>query len=1491
VYLNAGTYTVTMRSQNTCTDTTIAQLITIYANPVANFTTDNPSYCLRDSVRITNSSTPAGLQYLWNMGDGTSFSGIQHPIHLYTSAGTYTITLVATRTFNTGASCRDTIRKQVVINPLPVATFSSNLGASNCSPFTLVASATSANYRSVEWFVLNNAGATVSSFNGINFTTLLAAPGNYQLKMVVYNSLGCKDSVVTPFTVQATSSVSFSAIDTIFCAPAETVTFTNTSTTVGGGNVSYQWFVNGIAQSTSPTSFSYQFTIPATNTQPLVYTVRLVATASITGCLSFFERSIVMLPAGQVNQPLNQVGCSGAIIPATTFTTINNGGNTSYAWTNSQPGIGLAGAGTASVTAFTATNPTFGPIAATIAVTPSFSFGGRSCPGPSKQYQIIVNPLAHVAQPTNLLVCNGQLTAVNYTSSNVGGSTTYSWINDNPSIGILASNTGSIATFYAINSGQAPVVATIMVTPTYTGSGVSCTGPTKSFTITVLPTAQVDQPSSQVVCSGSNIRFDFTSTSLGGIVTYRWVNNNTATGIAASGSGNSASFVAVNSGSSPAVSTITVTPTYTFNGKSCDGPSKTFTITVNPFGQVNQSQSQVRCNGGLAQGTRFSTAQSGGVVTYNWVNSAPSIGLPAFGTGDIDSFRVVNNGIGPVVATITVTPTFSSSGVSCPGPSSSFTITVNPTATVNSIANIAVCDGVITSPVSFTSPATGGTVTYAWTNSNPAIGLAATGTGLVPSFTATNGTAAPITATVTVTPLFTSGGISCAGIPRTFSITVLPLPQTRFLVTPDSACAPMVVTFTNLTQYADSYVWLLDNVEFSRAQTPPPMVLTQPGRIYTFTLLAGNAQGGCGTTTYTYAVRTLATPRASFRLNSSSADTLYACKQLQVQVANSSYMNQPGNSSGLNYQWYVNNQLQSVGINPRFALLNNSFTRDSVFEIKLIVSSSAGCIDSVKRWVRLYPEPLSSFVINGGSSNCARPANGLVKTIQNTSLVKQPAQYDWSVYNRTGVAPATGVIISNSTSAIPTFAFPDNRSASDSIYEIRLRVTSADGCVKDTMLTQVVFARPIVNFRMTDSVSCTGALSLSFLDLSLSPASAITSRIWNFDDGSQQSTLPAVSHIYSHFGVYFPSLYVTNARGCLSDTMRKRVVVFGAPVANFITNSPVCMGSPVIFTNTSQLGWGSAQFSQILWNFGDGNTSTQPNPVHTYANPGSYTVLLTVISDSSCVSHTKSMQITVVGKPRADFSYNGSCVAAPIQFSNLSASGFGEGGFTVSNWNFGNGQQSTQLNPVITYATIGSYTVQLIVSGVTCSQLRDTITKVITVKQARTDSIYPRLFVSRLNRFTMNALPGGVSYLWSPPIGLSHPTRARTDGYYLASDPSKLLYTILIKDSSGCINNDKQEVWVFEKPDVYAPSAFTPNKDGANDVFIPFYINIRNVESFRIFNRWGVKIFETNSMTAFWDGTINGVTAPLETYTWVVECYDINGEKLMRKGMVTLIRY
>ena len=72
-----------------------------------------------------------------------------------------------------------------------------------------------------------------------------------------------------------------------------------------------------------------------------------------------------------------------------------------------------------------------------------------------------------------------------------------------PSIGLAASGTGDIASFTATNTGTAPVVATIVVTPHFENGSVTCDGPTKTFTITVNPTAEVNQPASEVVCNGS----------------------------------------------------------------------------------------------------------------------------------------------------------------------------------------------------------------------------------------------------------------------------------------------------------------------------------------------------------------------------------------------------------------------------------------------------------------------------------------------------------------------------------------------------------------------------------------------------------------------------------------------------------------------------------------------------------------------------------------------------------------------------------------------------------------------------------------------------------------------------------------------------------------------------------------------------------------------------------------------------------------------------
>jgi len=254
----------------------------------------------------------------------------------------------------------------------------------------------------------------------------------------------------------------------------------------------------------------------------------------------------------------------------------------------------------------------------------------------------------------------------------------YNWTNDITSIGLAGSGTGDIASFVAVNITAAPVVATITVTPTYTNGGVTCTGTPQTFTITVNPAPTVNDPADQIVCNGdATAVVTFTGNIPSGAV-YNWVNDNAAIGLAASGTGDIASFTATNATGAPIVANITVTPSYTNGGATCPGVPQTFTITVNPTPTVVDPADQVLCNGASTAAVTFTGSAAGTV--YNWTNDITSIGLAGSGTGDIASFVAVNLTAVPVVATITVTPTYTNGGVTCTGTPQSFTITVNPQA-------------------------------------------------------------------------------------------------------------------------------------------------------------------------------------------------------------------------------------------------------------------------------------------------------------------------------------------------------------------------------------------------------------------------------------------------------------------------------------------------------------------------------------------------------------------------------------------------------------------------------------------------------------------------------------------------------------------------------------------------------------------------------------------------------------------------------------------
>jgi hypothetical protein len=148
-------------------------------------------------------------------------------------------------------------------------------------------------------------------------------------------------------------------------------------------------------------------------------------------------------------------------------------------------------------------------------------------------------------------------------------------------------------------------------------------------------------------------------------------------------------------------------------------------------------------------------------TSYNWVNSLSSIGLGTSGTGNIAAFTATNATATIQTGTVTITPIFVNNSVSCNGPTQNFTITVNPTPTTNAISNSAFCNGVSSSSISINGTGT----SYNWINSNPSIGLASSGTDIIPAFTPTNTGTTPTNATISITPQFSNQSVNCQFTP------------------------------------------------------------------------------------------------------------------------------------------------------------------------------------------------------------------------------------------------------------------------------------------------------------------------------------------------------------------------------------------------------------------------------------------------------------------------------------------------------------------------------------------------------------------------------------------------------------------------------------------------------------------------------------------------------------------------------------------------------
>lgn len=302
------------------------------------------------------------------------------------------------------------------------------------------------------------------------------------------------------------------------------------------------------------------------------------------------------------------------------------------------------------------------------------------------------------------------------------------------------------------------------------------------------------------------------------------------------------------------------------------------------------------------------------------------------------------------------------------------------------------------------------------------------------------------------------------------------------------------------------------------------------------------------------------------------------------------------------------------------------------------------------------------------------------------------------------------------------------------------------------------------------------------------------------------------------------------------------------------------------------------------WNFGDGFTSNAQNPIHTYVNPNrQYLVKLIIYAPNACSNIRKSFILIPQGMIiKNDFDFNFSCDSGKAVFLNKT---FTEPLLTNYNWNFADNNTSTLTNPIHYYIAKRSYPVSLSIAGVSgCIN-------VPKVKQVVYDSIY----VSTLPDFTINVneskllttTSNGTIINWTPSLYLNNVNALSPTTKPL----NNIRYIVKAQNNEGCVGYDTLHISVTPIDEVFVPSIFTPNGDGINDLFQPFFDRRYTKVIFEIYDRWGNKIFVGNAQNDYmWNGKNITKNIPTTSLVWIFSAVKRDGTIVNKKGTVILLR-
>ena len=937
---------------------------------------------------------------------------------------------------------------------------------------------------------------------------------------------------------------------------------------VGGAASTGSWTSSNGGTFSDANSLTSTYTPPADFTGPI--TLTLTTNDPDGPCNPETDTvTITVIPTPTINTINNVVVCASDTVGPIDFSGTNA---TNYTWTNNNTAIGLGASGTSSIR-FTSTNTGTSPISGLITVTPINTNGATSCPGTTIDFTITINPKGEVNPILSQVVCNGDTVVIaDFLTLNTGGTTTYSWTSSTTAVGLATSGTGNIGSFVATNASTAPITTTVTVIPTVSYGLVSCVGTSKTFTIVVNPTAQVNPPIDHVFCAGTNTTaISFLTTNTVGTTTYNWTNDTAGIGIGTSGTGTIPVFTPINITTSPITATITVTPTFSNGETECIGLSKTFKITVNPKGQVNTISNIIVCNGDTLPTISFTTKNTGGTTTYTWINNTPSIGIGTSGSGDLPSFTAINTGTTPITATITVTPSFTNTN-SCSGKPFDFTITINPSAKVNLIPNKTFCNNDTQTAINFGTTNTGGTTTYSWTNDTTSIGLGASGNGNIVAFTATNTGTSPVTAYIVVTPSYTNDGIPCSGDTTTFTITVNPTPAVD-LPSNQTVCngqSTAAILFSGTIQNT-TYNWTNNNSNIG-------LGANGVGDIPVFTAINNGTAAIVATITVTPNINGCPGTSREFTITiNPSPAVIFTPSNQTICSRSTSALVTLSSIPGTTFKWNAEIPQGITGVStggtntiPVQTLINSTNIPIVVTYLATAETNSGIICQGIAYAYTITVNPVPSITSTQAQTVCSNTAFSIVPLDGSGNTVPVGTTYSWLAPVVTGGITG-GSALANQATIKGTLINPTN-----DVQTATYTVTPKYGTCTGTSFTVIVTVNPSpkIQFLRSDLTLCSGSDNLPIVLSSLTPGNVTFNWTATIPAGISGATASGTGTI--------PTQTLVNS------TTSPLTVIYTA-TATFENNGVSCSGQPLDYEITVNP---AISTSSILSNFNGFNVST-----------------------------------------------------------------------------------------------------------------------------------------------------------------------------------------------------------------------------------------------------------------------------------------------------------